>query len=239
MTSVTAALAEISSFAKDIDYMGSEIKLIALNAIIKAAQAGRDGAAFSVIAESVKRQSVEVCDQAVAIVGSIGTITRHIDALHLHGKGSEVGLEASGEAGGLHQVRLVETISLLKEFTGSAHLLLEQTDQTAAAMISGIEAALSALDSRAICDSLEQNAIVELERLVLSLRSSMPRTAGVGSGTLDTQAERYTMGSERKIHQLFASSLAARNSLDPAVNPAAVSAFRSGDVDFGVNVELF
>jgi hypothetical protein len=86
---------------------------------------------------------------------------------------------------------------------------------------------------------LEQNAIAELERLVLSLRSSMPRTTGVGSGTLDSQAERYTMGSERKIHQLFASSLAARNSPDPVVDPAVASACRRHEVDFGDNVELF
>jgi hypothetical protein len=237
MLSVTVAMEEITAFAEDINFMGTEIRLIALNAIIKAIQAGRDGVAFSVIAESVKRQSVELCTQAGAVVANIEAINRHIDALHLT-LGDERATAGGGDAGAFHQERLAATFAMLKQFNGSVKQLLAQTDQASAALLQCIDRALISLDSREISAMLERGVIAELDQL---LRAMGPVTlASEGSATvarLDSHAGRYTMGSERKVHQLFAATLAGRSLVEGAADQATPAVSRGGM--FGDNVEFF
>lgn len=235
MLSVTEAMSEITAFAEDIDYIGSEIRLIALNAIIKAVQAGRDGAAFSVIAETVKRQSVEVCAQAAAVVAIINVISRHIEALHLTigGRGENEAAAVDGPC--VHQERIAETFGTLKQFSEGVRLLLAQTDQASIAVMRCIDLTLAALDTREIGILLEQRVIAELDRLVHSMRIAYP-AAGCDAAPvlLEVHADRYTMGSERRIHQQFAAVLSGRGQIDAGRENAP-----SGCGDFGENVELF
>lgn len=229
MLTVTEAMAEITTFAADIDYIGSEIKLIALNAIIKAAQAGRDGAAFSVIAETVKSQSVEVCEQAAAVVAIIDAISEHVAALQLTiGEAGDV----SG-ADGLQQQRLAEKVTALKEFSGGVGLLLAQTDQASATLMICIERTLLSLENRDAGTILQREVVSELEGLVYSMRIVAPGCdLSVSLADLDAHGSRYTMGSERQIHQQFADDLRNRGAGIPAATAGV-------GVDFGDNVELF
>lgn len=238
MLSVTAAMEEITTFAEDINYMGAEIRLIALNAIIKAAQAGRDGAAFSVIAETVKRQSVELCTQAGAVVTNIEAINRHIDALHLTLGDEQATPGGGGDAGALHQERLADTFAMLKQFSGSVKLLLAQTDQASGALLHCIDRALIALDSREISTLLEREVVAELEQLLRAMGPVvLPSEGNATVARLDSHAGRYTMGSERKVHQLFAASLAGRSLVEGAADQATSAGSRGGM--FGDNVEFF
>ena len=237
MLSVTVAMEEITAFAEDINFMGTEIRLIALNAIIKAVQAGRDGVAFSVIAESVKRQSVELCAQAGAVVANIEAINRHIDALHLT-LGDERATAGGGDAGALHQERLAATFAMLKQFNGSVKQLLAQTDQASAALLQCIDRALVSLDSGEISALLERDVIAGLEQLLRAMGPVALASEGTATvARLDSHAGRYTMGSERKVHQLFAATLAGRSLVEGAADQATSAVSRGGM--FGDNVELF
>lgn len=235
MLTVTQAMAEITAFAEDIDYIGSEIRLIALNAIIKSVQAGRDGAAFSVIAETVKRQSVEVCNQAAAVVAIIDAIGGHIAALQLTIGGGEGDIPA-GTAACIHQERLAETFANLKQFSERVRSLLERTDAASAALVGCVDRALSAMDGGEIGSLLRQGVIAELERLVHCM-------GGVRSGggaaaaalSLESRAGRYTMGSERRVHQMFAGSILGQ----PGGTGDGSGVAKPGGGEFGDNVEFF
>lgn len=240
MVSVTSAMGDINAFAEDIEFIGSEIRLIALNAIIKSVQAGKDGAAFGVIAETVKRQSETICLQAGAITDTILNIASHVGALqsdmaaggnaepetHLHSPVAEHGLEHS--------------IALLKGLTGRILDHLDRADKGAAALEVEIREAITALDSRQIMTSLSRDVIVPLGRLAVDLRNL--HTAAVdapSAGNLDSHKDRYTMLSERRVHDLFTFSEVAGRGLPGEVEIVSPFPAFAGNGDFGENVEFF
>jgi chemotaxis regulatin CheY-phosphate phosphatase CheZ len=236
MLSVTTAMGEITSFAADIDFIGSEIKLIALNAIIKAAQAGKDGAAFGVIAETVKRQSEEICQQASAITAAIGRITVHVDRLQ-----SELQAECIASPDGQPEAvgigRDMETaLSTLKGLSETVMALLAQTEVTATGLASDIEATIARLDNRELRELIDEEIPGHRDRLMLAVRKcTRDKAAGFGRNSLEAVQQRYTMQSERNVHELFAAEAFAGRGL-PGFAPAGGG--RTED-DFGDNVELF
>jgi methyl-accepting chemotaxis protein len=236
MLSVTAAMGEIISFAEDIDYVGSEIKLIALNAIVKAAHAGKDGAAFGVIAETVKLQSEEICRQASAITAAIGRITVHVDGLR-----SELQAECIASPDGQPEAvgigRHMETaLSTLKGLSDTVMALLAQTEDTATGLASDIESTIARLDNRELRELIDEEIPCHRDRLMLAVRKcTRGKAAGSGRKSLETLQQRYTMQSERKVHELFAAEAFAGRSL-PGFAPAGRGRIED---DFGDNVELF
>ena len=58
---------EIATFVGDIEKIGEEIKLIALNAQIKSAYTGDEGAALGVLAEAIQRLSIDAIDHTGAV----------------------------------------------------------------------------------------------------------------------------------------------------------------------------
>jgi methyl-accepting chemotaxis protein len=228
MLAVTAAMGEVTSFAENIDFIGSEIKLIALNAIIKAVQAGKDGSAFVVIATSVKQESEEICRQASAITASICRITEHVNSLQAElltvQSATPEGQEALGDMPG--------ALSTLRRLSENVIGLLAQTDRMATGLATDIEETVSCLDNRELKTLLQQEIPSRLNRLVMAVRRiDHGSLAGAGSNALDTFHNQYTMRSERKVHELFAAEAFADHDFSTAI-PLA-------DDDLGDNVELF
>lgn len=67
MNHVSATIAEMGNFVVDIEDVGAEIKLIALNASIKAARTGEQGRALGVLAMAIQRLSSEAREQTQAV----------------------------------------------------------------------------------------------------------------------------------------------------------------------------
>jgi methyl-accepting chemotaxis protein len=209
MLAVTDAMAEISSFADDIDFLGSEIRLIALNAIVKAAQAGKDGAAFSVIAETVKRQSEEICAQALIITAAITTISRYVADMQDSLTGDSTGETAEVEAAQCRE-ELTVTVSRLGKITDTLTELLARTDRAADSLTAAIDDVLATLDCREVMAGLRRDIIPWLDRLAQEARPERqnPASTEMAAG-LDEATRRYTMGSERAVHLSFASARAS------------------------------
>jgi len=192
----TLAMGEITGFAKEIDFVGSEIRLIALNAIIKAARAGKEGAAFGVIAENINKQSDEICCQVTTINTTIQTISRHVTDLR---QGTP------GQAGGsavLRRDELATTTDRLKGLIYEAGELLLGTDHAADSLTETIAATTAALASRELIATVQKDLLPRIERLAGGMQSGFRkglhgrRAEGVQDAEL-----RYTMGSERAVHQ--------------------------------------
>ena len=224
--STTAAMGEITGFAEEIDFLGSEIRLIALNAIIKAAQAGKEGAAFSVIAENIKQQSDDICRQAATINAAIQAITRHVIDLHqeMH--------EEGGRTAVLRTEGLATTVARLKGLIEEAGELLLTTDMAADSMAGTIAGTTAALSSRELIAIVQSELLPRVERLAVRLGRHDGWSDGVQGAEL-----RYTMGSERAVHQKF---LGGADSASWNGEPAK-SSFRSSPASdhFESNVEFF
>ncbi|RII28334.1 MAG: hypothetical protein CXR31_00070 [Geobacter sp.] len=233
MLTVTDAMAEISAFAEDIDYLGSEIRLIALNAIIKAAQAGKNGSGFSVIAETVKRQSEEICGQTATITDTINTISQHVADMTA-GTAGDTGKAEAAQCG----EHLTATITRLGEITDALTDLLARTDHAADSLTATIDEALAALDNRETMATLRREVISRLDRLALNERAE--RRSPISPGTassLEDATRRYTMVSEREVHLSFEASLTGRRETE-AMRGNGLTGRATAD-HFENNVEFF
>jgi len=65
--SVAGTVNEMTGFVSNIEEVGAEIELIALNASIKAAHTGEEGKALGVLAQAIQRLSVEARDRTQAV----------------------------------------------------------------------------------------------------------------------------------------------------------------------------
>jgi methyl-accepting chemotaxis protein len=238
MRRVAVDLEEISSIAHDIDYFGSEIRLIAFNAIIMAAQAGKDGAAFSVIAATVKQQSEDICRQAAAITGAIGEIVGHVANLRTELVGGEESAEPD-ETGRYGEV-LTAAVGRLTKVTDMVTSHLTRADEFSEKLAAVIGEALAALDSREIDTILRGEVIPRLERLAEAFSLGSEQDAGSGSPGIGIEriTERYTMQSEREIHRMFAVSPRFGQAEVVKTTLSADASLTVGS-DFGDNVEFF
>lgn len=222
----TAAMGEITGFAEEIDFLGSEIRLIALNAIVKAAQAGREGMAFNVIAENVKQQSDEICSQTATITSAIETIASHVADLRRE-------TDAKDEkANMLRHEELDATVARLKGLVTEAGELLLSTDQAADSLVAIIDGATAALSSREFSATVHKDLFPWVKRLTGGLQPGAHKAlTGNWSEGVQSAELRYTMGSERAVHQKFLASAATEKELPRP--------FSTGADHFERNVEFF
>lgn len=81
MNNVASTISEMSSFVSDIEDVGAEIELIALNASVKAAHTGEEGKALGVLAQSIQHLSVEARNQTEAVSSVLMRIAQSSEAL--------------------------------------------------------------------------------------------------------------------------------------------------------------
>jgi methyl-accepting chemotaxis protein len=222
MGSVAETVGEITGFVGDIETIGEEIKLIALNAQIKSAYTGEEGAALGVLAEAIQRLSVDAIEHTGAvseILQSIIEVTERLNEggnSHLDEKEQEIEKMVS---------TLSELVEVLRGVNGTVRSSLARMDEEVAQLSGEVEEATAGITVHHHVSRVLQQAIQELAVIVGEARRLAP-DALQGAG-LAALAERYTMQSERNIH----SSL---------FNPApAGEAVASADDGLGDNIELF
>ena len=223
MGDVADTVGEISSFVGDIEKIGEEIKLIALNAQIKSAYTGEEGAALGVLAEAIQRLSIEAIDHTTVVSQTLQAIIAVTQNLNNGVSSDTATLEAEvhGMVTGLS--------SLLEVLRGVNEALLgslSRMDDAVTLLSSDIDRVTTGITvHRKVSQVLEQ-AVLGLGAITAEARRFAPES-GQGAN-LDELASRYTMHSERKIHQAL---------FDTA--PLGQLAAHDSDEGMGDNVELF
>ncbi|MCM0083184.1 hypothetical protein L4X63_16485 [Geomonas sp. Red32] len=249
MLAVTSAMGEITSFVKEIDYIGFEIKLIAQNAIVKAAQAGKDGAAFGVIAATVEHESVIICQRARAITDSIVRISAQVADLQAD-LPARAGIAPGGQvvsgvpdavagdfedamAGDLGD-EMAFALDTLRSLSSSVLEQLEQTDRMAEGLAGDLQATVAALEDQELGSLLYRELPVQLAELQNAVLAACQggRELGVRH-TLESLKQQYTMHSERQVHERFTAQA------PPAAVAAPVPLSVADDEFLGANIELF
>ncbi len=226
MAAVTGAMGEIAAFLGDIDEIGAEIRLIALNAIIKAAQAGRDGAALSVIAQTVEHQSEDICRQVTVITDTILAITGSLDELReeLGEGGAAAGREAEMEKVRADLGSFLESLGAMND---TVMALLADVDRATVNLCADVERANGAICAQNVEGLLQDEIIPRLTTLALSARAALRSLPEGETRGVTAAAGRYTMRSERDVHAAFAA---------PAERGAGAAYDAHG---LGDNVEFF
>lgn len=229
MNEVTGTIGEIAGFVSDIEAVGSEIDLIALNAQIKAAHTGPQGAALGVLAEAIKRLSLEAVVQTEAVSSTLRAIneaTAQLDTdsqLTTHDSESQVTVMEQ-EA---RQViaTLGQTNKLLRE-------RLSSLAQMAESLSHDITATTADFHAHEETRQMAEEAQTVLEQIYSEARQLVPASSEFRNN-LRHMEQRYTMESERLIHEMLAARHGVQLSLKPDdATPASGS-------EYGDNVDLF
>jgi hypothetical protein len=237
------AILEVCQAARDMDvlideieYVGEEIQLLAMNAAVNAAHSsGAGSGGLEVIADNIQELSETAYDQAMTLARDCKNIAEQAE-----------GLSEAGRAEGDHDQELQSLFDKSQTLLSSLktnNTVLEQTisdvRNDAEELAEQIAAFVRHVDVQE--QFVRQVAPLSDELYALSQLAdeSHPESGSLGDGTsFEALQGRYTMKSERQVHQRFVEKHApVENMGDEAVDedePAVPN-----DHGLGDNIELF
>lgn len=245
LSSCAAAQAEMGSMAAGLEetigrmrdsvaeIRGIEIRLqrTAVNAVIRAARIGATGNALNVIAEGIQRLAL---DSNANTEDAAGTLEAMSEAARRVSGGS--GGAASDARGSTNEVieRMRRAILELHSSSESSFSRVNQIAASGAGLAAAIGAARGGFSAGALFAQVVHRARGELERIGAQAGDGPLESAGAAATEqLEGLAKRYTMQTEREVHESVARGSAIAEAL------AAPPGTAIGDGDLGDNVELF
>ena len=236
MVSVADTVAEMDAFVEDIENVGAEIELIAINASIKAARTGEKGRALGVLATSIQMLSKEAGAMTDTVAGILRNIAETSASLKLD---TNQYLDAA---------RVESSVQELMTLLAS----LQQADSDVSSLFSLLDNESGELSSEArnlaqgiefhhqIADELQQ-ARREFIRWGGDARAIWPDSHRGGDSRLNAMLERYTMEAERQVHEsAFAQPGAASEAAEALDALSGRPGIEGGaEADDWDNVELF
>jgi methyl-accepting chemotaxis protein len=229
---VTGTVEEITRFVADIEDIGRDIIQVALNSRIKAACTGEKGASLSVLSKEIGDLSGEVVQRADTITATLTEIHGTTDVLSAKANSTEEILSA--KLSGM-KAELSETLVILEDMGAELLSLLPQIQNQINALTSEIESIAGSIDVHERTKAMANEVLVNLQLVCSQSRALYPASAAFKED-LRRMAERYTMESERRIHE----GIAGRHGVQLSKTQEAPAAVTSGDAsEFGDNVDLF
>lgn len=221
---VIAIVEDLSEYIADIQSIGDEIEIIALNSRVKAARAGSEGSALGVLSESIQKLSIDAKNQSditAKILDEIGSSSQKL---------KESIESISGAERKDKMLEIDESISKLINSTivieGETQSLIEKLRSMVAKMKYQIASTLEQLNIH----EFVRNSVEKIVNEINEISSSHP-AQGVFNSSREEKTKKflslYTMHSERNVHKSFAS------------NGAAGKKQTSEDDGFDSNIELF
>jgi len=212
MGAVADSVGEIASFVGDIEKIGEEIKLIALNAQIKSAYTGDEGAALGVLAEAIQRLSIDAIDHTTVVSGTLQAIIASTQGLNngVCAETSTLETEVQGMVASLSSL-----VELLRGVNETLLRSLSRMDDAVTQLSAEIDQTTAGITVHRKVSQVLEGVVRGLEGITAPARRRAP-ASGQGAN-LEELSRRYTMHSERKIHQsLLATAPAARQGPPPA-----------------------
>ena len=234
MTQILSTIGDVSGFVTDIEEIGSEIDLIALNSQIMAAHTGAEGAALGVLAEAIKRLSLEAFTQTEVVAGTLsqingitGHILEDIDKKQSEEDAKVVSKMTSDFKEVIRDLNLMnsESSELLSSLYKNVNNLTQDIEQTA-----------GSITAHEKSRTMSEKVLSELNRIVEQSRRLEPASPEFLKN-LKHMEDRYTMNSERQIHE----AVARRHNKHASITPvkSAKKAAPKEDSEFGDNIDLF
>lgn len=233
MQKVAATISEITAFVHDIDEIGFEIVLLALNAQIKAAHTGGRGAALGVLAEAIRQLSDEAVQRTNTVAVTLTEIHTATEHLSVDANDDEADLCAKLKT---MEAELAEILTMLGAMNDELLAVLSQVQGKVASLTEEVETITSQIDVHQRTKAMADEVLAALSRIVGQARELEPASTEFKEN-LRLMEERYTMESERHIHEAIARK---RSGQAEASVEASVSTSNSeSDTEFGDNVDLF
>lgn len=211
---VISNINELTKFIKQIEDTGEEIELIALNARVKAARVGSNGAALGVIAEEVQNLSVDARNQIKIISEILLKVNQTTDKLKEIV--NENTISKNNEEVNFIFDQLQSILDDIKKIRNDLNFNISKNLQFVENIIYLIKNEVLKFNAHRNFDDTIKKIILRLNDLLLKLQPSVTEK---NIEIIDKHQSNYTMHHERKVHN---------NYLNKNFNE-----------DLGSNVELF
>ncbi|HEX2868257.1 MAG TPA: methyl-accepting chemotaxis protein [Ignavibacteriales bacterium] len=227
INALAGTMADSNRFVFEIEEIGAEIELIALNARIKAAHLGQEGAALGVLSQEIQKLSLEAKELSIEISGGLQKVLNATEKLIISNKNDQKTIEQEFKSidGSLKNslFRIKDSNSKLDSLKRELNFSLKEMKEKLDLMNEGLKYNFDVLGE---ITSVEQ--ILE-DYLSFALSEGI-ETSHEDKEYLKNLSSSYTMNSERKIHQSLLGK--SENSSSAPEDTAA------GDF-LGDNIELF
>ena len=233
LSRVADTMQEVTGFVTDIEDIGSEIDLIALNSQVKAAHTGREGAALGVLAEAIKRLSVDAINQTDSVSQTLLQINQSTSHLFQEATAET---EQLGARIGIMEEELSGILAELGGMNADLMGLLSGLSSRVADLTDDIERTTAGIDVHDRVTAMSEDVMASLDGIVAKARELEPASTEFKEN-LRHMEERYTMQSERHIHEKIARSRGGAVGAVPALERVETKA--KDDSEFGDNVDLF
>ncbi len=227
--SVVEVVDDLSSFVIEIENIGDEIEIIAINAIIKAAHVGNEGSALGILAESIQKLSIEAKAETGSITKKLGFVNEATRLLRAN----------------LDQTATDQRANVVTATNQNLNLMVNsiiQVESETKRLFDGLKHDINSLRQEInftirninfhheIIDTLN-SVVLGLNGIVNDLHPLINHTQ---RKRVDNHgiSNKYTMHSEREVHRKF---ISGKSSDKIKINKTS----KSNDNDLGDNVELF
>ncbi|MDD5759033.1 MAG: methyl-accepting chemotaxis protein [Desulfobulbaceae bacterium] len=234
MKGVAANIDEITSYVHDIDDIGFEIVLLALNAQIKAAHAGERGAGLGVLAEAIHRLSDDAVERTTAVNATLTEIHTATEQLSDGKRAEEVELRSKFMS---MEGALNEILKMLAEMNVELLTILSEVQAMVNALSEEVESITSQIDVHERTKVMADEVLAVLHQIVIEVRELEPASSEFKEN-LRLMEAKYTMESERRIHEAIANKHGVQQ-LTEVVPAQTVDSASGSDSEFGDNVDLF
>lgn len=202
---MASAVAELLAHVEVVQDVEAEMRILSLNAAVKCAQLGSRGRALNVVAQQLRDLTMETVASAEAAVEALRACAGVTDRIRADASG-----DLAREIGGIEETAqsAVDLLTAIEKRTDEAIRTLETEGPDMASNLENAASDIRAARTEAaelvdrsarLAEGETPTAMVESDDLVVSLLA-----------TLDKLRSGYTMEDERRIHDAFAASLAAR-----------------------------
>jgi methyl-accepting chemotaxis protein len=248
MHSVGETLGDMTSFAGAVEGIGERIKLIALNAIIKACHIGNEGLTLGVLAESIHHLSQETRKTTGAVSDSLRSINSESDSLC--GTLSTEGATQRDNLSGVDNT--VQTLLTgVRSATQNVASLLTRLHDDGFKLSHDISETIESITVHQKFEAVIARVVAWLEEISAACGSRLPADSQPGASEYirDLEAS-YTMKNERDVYRTMLTPEAAgkypaedlpspRQASSAADAGSGTTAVDETVEDLGDNVELF
>lgn len=212
-----------------INEISTEIELIAVNASIKSARAGSEGAVLGVLAQSIQMLSVEA-----------KFLIKHIISLLNQVKDNSIDVSSTEKsADNIYQSKTEEITISIKNKVSFFRELNTQTQEEIKFAKNSVEELDNRIDNIQNKITLSQSVTYITDEVLSTLNSITSdlvkefNLKGIFKNDLDTLKKHYSMDKEREIHNRIISNKTLWNKEEKQKKT------KNGENDLGDNVELF
>ncbi|MBU2547732.1 MAG: hypothetical protein KKB20_04925 [Proteobacteria bacterium] len=247
VASVAETIEVMNEFLAGVQGSGYSIKFIALNATIRAAKIGRQGMTLDILAEAIR----DVAGEARQYTDTLAAVHRDIEEAR-----SQLRKERSRTAEVEAAVgELTEVLDAVRQANSRSLVMMNEVEGKSRALTEDIRDLLGGVTVHRRVETRIGEALVGLGE-ILEQTPADPSSGEPGSGEgLEALASRYTMESERAVHQAVLTSqdrkAAGGGPADPTPQgddilddgfelfDAPAPETSAGEADLGDGIELF